>query len=136
MSNSYRRIKDALLTVSKVMPADDANHNSPTIDFGAIGPAALESIEIEVSVPAMAAYVSTAHSVTITFQDSADDSSYAANTLMGSLVIPGVATSGTAAVVRRFKVPSNARRYLQANIAAADGGANITATAVTFSVLL
>jgi hypothetical protein len=134
---SSRTLRDSKLSVTKALPAAGANHNSATIvDLGEAAVAALEALEIEVVVPAIAAHIETDKYVTITFQDSANDSSFAAIAGAPSLAIVGVATTGSAAVTRKFKLPSTTRRYVQANLAVTTGAGALTGSSVTVNVLV
>jgi hypothetical protein len=136
MANEYvRNLTDALKTVTKALPAANANHNTPTIDLEQVTGGIIEAIAFEVSVPATPDLVE-AKAITITVQDSADDSSYAAIDPAISTTITGAAAAaGGAAKSVRFRLPPTARRYIQLNLAvAADGGDN-TDVDVTFKLL-
>lgn len=131
---STRQVRDAALTVTKALPAAAKNHNTSTIDLGATAPASLETIEVEIAVPALPALVE-AKTVTIKLQDSADDSSYADVEELASLVITGGTGNGAAATTRKVRLPSTCKRYLQANIAVLTGGGDNTGVSLTLSAL-
>jgi hypothetical protein len=137
-----RLIRDAAatMTLTKVLPAAGATNQTGTIDLGT-GPWHPEELTIEVSIPALAAHTDTTKNVTLTLQDSADDSSYA-NTDSGTnanpaitITTPGVASTGTAARVVTVHIPPGVRRYLQFTQAVTSGGPTLTASSITYSVL-
>lgn len=136
MSNSYvynRQIKDAQKVVTKAAPADGASNQSPTIDLGA-GPFKPEEMEVEISFPAIAALADT-KTLTITLQDSADDSSYADTDPVISTSVVGVSTNGSAAKKVRFRLPASTRRYIQFTQTAVASAGTITGSTITYSLL-
>ncbi len=136
-----RLVRDAGLSVTKALPAAAATNQTGTIDLGT-GPWHPEEVTIEISIPAMTAHNSASYNVILTLQDSADNSSYAntddgvAGTVAITLTTPGIASTGTAARVVRFRLPPSVRRYLQFTQAVTTGGPTLTATSVTYTVLL
>ena len=130
-----RKIRDELLKVTKALPAADANADSDSIDLEQASAFPLnESIDVELAIPALPALVNT-KTVTFTFKDSADDSTFANIAALATLVITGGA-SGAAATTRVVRLPSSARRYINVNAAVeADGGDN-TGVSYTLSLLL
>lgn len=140
MANEFgRNIKDGQLVVTKALPAAAANNNTDTIDLETIA-GAPENVEVEVSIPAMAAHNSASYDVTIKLQHSTDDSSYAdLDTGTGTLpdiiiVTPGVASTGSLARVVRFRLPRGVNRYLQFNQAVTTGGPTLTGSTITYSL--
>ena len=130
-----RRLIDTRKQVVKACPAANANHNSSTIDLEQVVATGLENVMLEISVPATTALVA-AKNLTITVQDSADDSTYASVAGLATLVIAGIAvTNGSAATTRVVALPPSVRRYVQLNIAVDNGGGDITGTDVTASLL-
>jgi hypothetical protein len=71
-----RNLKDAELIVSKALPAANANNNTDSIEIGGAGPHR-ERLKLRATIPTNAALVAT-KTLTLTLQDSADDSSFAA----------------------------------------------------------
>jgi hypothetical protein len=130
-----RNLSDAGLTVTKAMPAAAANHNTPTLDLGQVTGGDVEAAVIEIAVPALPSLVD-AKTVTITIQDSANDSSYAAIDPLISTVITGAGGVGAAAKTIRFRLPPVCRRYVQANIAVLTGGGDNTAVSLAMRVLV
>lgn len=131
---STRRLVDADLEVSLTLPAANANANSDSIDIEAVGPAALESVELEISVPELTALVED-KTLTVTVQDSADDTTFASIAALGTLVVTGGSGDGADATSRKVRLPSTTRRYIRINAAVeADGGDN-TGSAVTYRLL-
>lgn len=132
---THRAIKDAQFVHAKALPAAGASNNSATFDLGA-GGYVPESIEVEISIPALAAHSDTAKNLVITVQDSANDSSYSSISAPAITVTrPGIASTGTSAEVIRFRLPAGVRRYIQFNQAVDSGGPTLTASSVTYSLL-
>lgn len=140
MANEFgRNIKDGEVLVTKALPAAGATNQTDTIDLEtAVG--SPENMEIEVSIPAMAAHNSASYNVILTLQHSDDDSSYAnldpgTGTLPGIVITtPGVASTGSAARVVRFRLPRQVKRYLQFTQAVDNSGPTLTASSVTYSL--
>jgi hypothetical protein len=131
----HRAIKDALFVHAKALPAAGAANNSATFDLGA-GGYVPEELEAEISIPAMSAHSDAAKNVVITVQDSADDSSYSSLTLPAiSVTFVGIASTGSAATVIKFRLPATVRRYVQFNQAVDSGGPTLTAKSITYSLL-
>ena len=130
-----RNQRDADFIVVKALPAANANHNTDTIDLEQLTGGDLENIQFEISVPATPALADT-KKITITVQDSADDITFAAIDPLISTTVTGVATGqGGPAKTVRFRLPPNARRYIQLNLAVENSGGNNTGVDVTWSVL-
>ncbi len=140
MANEFgRNIRDYGLTLTKALPAAAATNQTGTIDLETIvGPP--ENVEIEVSIPALSAHNSASYNVTLTLQQSSDDSSYAnldsgTGTLPGIVITtPGVASTGSLARVVRFRIPRGVSRYLQFTQAVTTGGPTLTASSITYSL--
>jgi hypothetical protein len=129
-----RKIQDALLTVTKALPAAAASNSSDSIDLGSAGPAVLERVNLEISVPALPALVED-KTVTITIQDSADNSSFAAVTGLSTFVITGGVGNGAAAATRTVRLPPTTRRYINALQAVLTAGGDNTGVSVTYKLL-
>lgn len=129
-----RNLSDARLTVTKALPAANANHNTPTIDLEQTTGGDIEKIVAEVSIPATTALVDT-KLITIKLQDSADDSSYATVDPLIQTTVVGITGNGSAAKTVRFRFPPGTRRYVQLNLAVENGGGTVTGTSVTFKLL-
>lgn len=134
MPLSNRSIQDALLTVATALPAAAANVSSVGIDLGQ--PTAFpinEKVELELSVPATPSLVD-AKTIIYTFQDSADNITFAAIPELATLTSTGAGGVGAAAVLRNVKLPSSTRKFVGVNAAVlAAGGSNI---AISFTVKL
>ena len=128
--------RDAALTATKACPAAGANHNTATIDLKSTTAGAFaDSVEVEIVIPALPS-LAEGKTLTVKLQDSADDSSYADIPELASLVVTGAASAaGSAAATRIVRLPSSAKRYLQANLAVAASGGDNTAKSVTVSLL-
>lgn len=131
-----RYLTDALLRSVKALPAAAANADCDSIDLGANPYPATEGIMVRVTVPATTALVED-KDITITFQDSADDSTFAAIPELATLVITGAAAAaGGAATVREVFLPPSVRQYLNANAAVETGGGNNTAVSFTLELVM
>ena len=132
---SIRTIRDGKLKAVKACPGAGNNHNTGTIDLGCANPgASVETVEVEIVIPALPSLVD-GKTLTVKLQDSADDSSYTDIPELASLVVTGASGGGSAAATRIVRLPSSAKRYLQANLAVVTGGGDNTAQSVTVSLL-
>jgi hypothetical protein len=122
-----RALQDAALSVTKALPAADANNTSNSIDLGsvALGPTG-DHIEVEFGVPATPD-LTEGDTITLTLQDSADDSSFAAIAPLTTIVVTGAAAAaGGAAASRIIRLPRTTRRYIAVNAAVLTGGGDNT----------
>jgi len=128
-------IRDAALKVTKACPAAGANHNTDTIDLGCKNPgASVESFEVEIAIPALPS-LEADKTLTVKLQDSADNTTFADVEQLASVVVTGVSTSGSAASTVVVRLPSDVKRYIQANLAVASSGGDNTAKSVVVSLL-
>jgi len=128
-------IRDAALKVTKACPAAGANHNTDTIDLGCKNPgASVESFEVEIAIPALPS-LEADKTLTVKLQDSADNTTFADVEQLASVVVTGVSTSGSAASTVVVRLPSDVKRYVQANLAVASSGGDNTAKSVVVSLL-
>ena len=132
MANEFgRNIKDAVFSITKALPAASATNVSDSFDLGSTGHKT-ESIEVEISVPAMALHV-TANNTTISLHDSADNSTFAEVVPLTQVKVLGVVSTGSVAVLCRFRLPPNVRRYI-AFSQTAGATDTLTATSVSYSL--
>lgn len=132
---SVHNIRDAALKVTKACPAANSNHNTDTIDLGCTNPgASVESFEVEIAIPALPSLASD-KTLTVKLQDSADNTTFDDIEQLASVVVTGVSTSGSAASTVVVRLPSNVKRYIQANLAVAASGGDNTAKSVVVSLL-
>ena len=132
--SSTRTIQDFDLTVTTALPAAAANADSASIDLEATGPAALESVEIELSVPATPDLVDD-KTVIFTFQDSADDSTFAAISELATLTITGAGGAGAAATSTKVRLPSTTARYINVNASTLAAAGDNTGVSYTWKIL-
>ena len=123
-------LKDAQLVRSKTLPAAGASASTASIDLLATTQAE-PHFEVEVAVPALP-NLAADKSVTITLEDSADASSFAALSGLCPLKVTGAVGGGGSAASQRVRLPSAARRYLRATAAVEAAGGNNTA--ISFSL--
>src|SRR5438105_2652903 len=133
---TIRALKDANFIFTKVLPAAAASNQTPTIDLIAVsGDPDPSLFDIEVVVPALANHTDSTKTITITVQDSADNSTYANVTPLIQCQVPGVASTGSAATTFTFRLPPGIRRYVQLTQSVPTGDGNNTASSVTVSLL-
>lgn len=121
------------LQISTALPAAAANNNSSSLDSGTDNPGrTLSGVEILLEVPATPSLVD-AKTIIYTFQDSADNSSWAAVPDLPTITSLGAGGVGAAAVERYFKPPITLRRYLRVNQAVLTAGGDSTAISSTLS---
>lgn len=107
--------KDVNFMVSRTLPAQNTNNNSTSLDLEIAAPYfAGEYTEVEFYIPATTC--ATGQTITVTLQDSANDSSFAQIAECETLVLTG-ASNATAATTRRWRLPRSCRRYIRVNIA-------------------
>lgn len=126
--------QDALLLITQALPAQNSNANSTSsIDLRVAAPLLVgELTEVEVSVPATTC--ATGQTITITLQDSADNSSFAAIARLATLVLTG-ASNATPLTTVKYRLPSNVRRYVRMNIAMSATTGDQTAISATCRLL-
>ena len=126
-------LKDAQLVRSKTLPAAGASASTETLELRATTRAA-PHVEVEGAVPALP-NLAADKSVTITLEDSADASTYAAISGLAALKVTGAVGGGGAAASQRVRLPSAARRYLRATAAVEAAGGNNTAISFTLGLI-
>lgn len=134
-ANLYRRLADANLTKTKVLPAAAGANAGNSIDLGqtTLGPLA-DDLEVLVEIEATPDLVDD-KTITLTLKDSADDSTFAAIPSLATLVQTGASSAGAAAASRRYKLPPTTRRYIRLEAAVLTGGGDNTAKNYTLKLL-
>lgn len=128
-------IRDTHLKVTKALPAAAATNYSDSIDLGDQAPGLKhQNKQMEVAIPATPSLVD-AKTVTITIQDSADDSSFADVAPLASVVVTGASSAGAAAKTQLFPLPKDLRRYVRVKQVVLTGGGDNTAKSVDFSIV-
>lgn len=125
-----RQIQDALLTVTRALPGSGATVSSTAIDLGQTTADSInELVDLLLTVPAVPS-LANSETITFTFEDSANNSSFAAITGLSTLVLTGAGGTGAAASSRRVKLPPATRRYVRVTaVGSASSGANTGVTA-------
>jgi hypothetical protein len=132
MANEFgRNIQDAAFSTTKALPAATVTNVSDSFDLGNVG-FKPEELEVEISVPAIAAHT-TANNTTITLHDSADNSSFAEVVPMTQVKVLGVVSTGSVAILARFRLPPNVRRYI-AFSQTAGATDTLTASSITYTL--
>lgn len=124
--------RDANLTVTRALPAQNTTVTSSSIDLGTAEAALVGTLsDLVVTIPATT--TATGQSFTVTVQDSADNSSFAAVPALAARAITGV-SNATAAAEFRWRFPSTVRRYIRLSIAASATTGDQTAISATATV--
>lgn len=120
-----RAFKDRNTNVEKAHPAASASASTDAIDLGVNRAGVnLDEIDVRIFSEALPSLADT-KTATLTVEDSADNSSFAAVGGLSTLVQTGVSTNGAAAAERTVRLPPSTRRYVRVTSAiAADGGNN------------
>jgi hypothetical protein len=129
------KIRDTNLKKTKALPAAAATNYSDAIDLLDSAPGIkTRNAEIEVVLPATPSLVD-AKTVTLTLQDSADGSSFAAIPTLATIVATGASGAGAGAITRLFKLPETVRRYIRLKQDVLTAGGDNTAISTTLSVV-
>jgi len=126
-------LKDALLIRTLALPAAGANASTASIDLGQAPPNEFR-FEVEMELPALPSLADT-KKATITLEDSADGSTFAAISSLAPLDVTGAGGAGAAAVNRRVRLPADVRRYLRAKAAVEATGGNNTTKSLTLALV-
>lgn len=128
-------IRDTNLKVTKALPAAAATNYSDAIDLIDSAPGIkMRAAEIEVALPATPSLVDD-KTITLTLQDSADNSTFAAIATLAPIVATGAGGAGAAAITRKFKLPEDVRRYIRLAQTVLTGGGSNVAISTTTSVI-
>jgi hypothetical protein len=114
---------------------DAASVSSSSFDLEQIVGGDIESIVVEVAVPAVAGNTDAAESINFAIQDSANDSSWAALDPAIAFSVIGVTSTGSAATTKRFRLPPGTRRYIKLVQTETGGGFTDANEAVNFRLL-
>lgn len=131
---SYPNRKDALLTVSKALPAAEANATTDAIDLGQADAGALGNIVAEISVPALP-NLANGKTITFTLMHGAAANSLAASDPAITTTVTGPASGGSAAKAVQFRLPPGTKRFVAVKAAAVASSGDCTAAAMTFRIL-
>lgn len=131
-----RMIGDGALSVATAHPAASANVTSAGINLGHTSAEGLppENIDVEISIPAMAAHSDNSKTILYDLHDSADNSSFAEVAPLHEAKLVGVTTTGTPATIYRFKLPPNVRQYIA--VKCTNPAAGPAVTGINFTVSL
>ena len=131
-----RTLRDTSLAKTKALPAANASNTSDVLDLTSVNPGrtAGDQFELLVELPATPSLVDT-KKVTLTIEDSADNSTFAAVADLPVITVTGAGGAGGTAVEHRFTPPASLRRYIRlAQTVEASGGDN-TAKSATLSLV-
>ncbi len=130
MPNYSRQIRDAHFDQEQAFPAANADNATAGFELEAEkGAAEPDLFECELRIPALPNNTDDTKTVTLTLEDSEDGESYAPVDPRIQALVPGVASTGSAARTVRFRLPSRTRRFIRIAAAVeADGGDNTAAS--------
>lgn len=112
-----------------------ASVSSSSFDLEQVTGGDIEAIAVEVAVPAVAGNTDTAESIDFKIQDSANNSSWADLDPTIAWSVAGVATTGSAATTKRFRLPPGTRRYIKLVQSETGGGFTDADQVVNFRLL-
>jgi hypothetical protein len=129
---SHNRV-DSTFSVTTALPAQNTSTSRSTaFDLGVANQSLIgANSELVVSIPATTC--ATGQTITITVQDSADNSSFAAVPTLATLVLTG-SSNATAAATRTYRLPSDIRRYVTINRATSSTTGDLTAISTTMQL--
>lgn len=129
-----RLLRDALLSAETALPAAGASNYSSAINIGQkTADTITEQVDLRLTVPSTPSLVST-KTATFTFQDSADNISFAAIPELSALVVTG-GSEGGAATARTVKLPASTRQYIRVSQAVEAAGGSSVAVKTTLELL-
>lgn len=130
-----RKFKDAQLIDTEYLPAAAATNYCASFDLKAAN-AFVESMQVEVAVPACPNNTDNTKTIKLTLQHSSDNVTFADTTSpLVEMQIAGVAITGSAAVTKYFAIPSGLNRYIRFKQVVEAGGGDNTAVLVTYSLV-
>jgi hypothetical protein len=131
---AVRQLRDASHKQTKALPAAAASASCTAIDLGPEPKFVGEQFELELSAPAVPALVDD-KTIIYTFEDSADNSSFAAIAELSTLTQLGAGGVGAAAAVRAVRLPSSVRQYVRVTAAVLTAGGNNTAASFSLQLV-
>ncbi len=129
-----RNITDAELVKSVALAAAGSSSSTASIDLGGAGVAALEVIDLKMDIPALPALADT-KTVSLTVEDSEDNSTFDAVEGLATLVVTGASGNGSAAASRRVKLPPYTRRYVRVKAEVLAAAGDNTGESFSMSIL-
>jgi hypothetical protein len=129
-------IRDGNFVQTKAFPAAAATNYATAFDLGAAADGNDTRLyALEIAIPALANNTDNSKTILLTLQDSADNSSFANVAPLVQIQIPGVTTTGSAAVTYVIYLPPSIRKYVRFSQVVAVGGGDNAASEVTYSLL-
>lgn len=133
--NQPRELQDPNFTTSAAFPAAaGADVLTSSLDLTQ-SDAASDHFWAQIDVPALPNNITSSISVAVSlYHSDAPASGFALIPEISPLLIPGVATTGSAAATQQVKLPPETKQYIAANLHVPTGGGNNTATSATLSL--
>jgi|DEB0MinimDraft_10_1074344.scaffolds.fasta_scaffold15573_5 hypothetical protein len=126
------KIADHSMQVTKALPAAGASANTDSVDLKCgdqVGPIGYD-FEVHVTLPDLDSLADD-KDCTITFEDSADDSSFSAITAAPTFTLTGAGGAGATGDTWRFVLPPETRRYFRAVATVEAAGGDNTSESLT-----
>lgn len=131
---SERRLQDATLIKTVAMPSGATTANSTAIDLGKTLPFPItESFHAKISTSV--ATGANNKNITVKFQDSADNSTFANIAELGSLTVTDANGAGYPVGSLTVQLPPDTRRYVRAQCTGEANGGNAANGTLTVSFL-
>lgn len=135
MANEFaRNIQDADLTITSALPNGAATAYSTAIDLGAGSVVVPENIEFELTIPS-ATTTEAPDTRTLTVSLVAGSTSTPTTEVTAQTVYTGAGAAGFTGSSIRFKLPSNAGRYVRAKTVGGTSFGNMSAKNMTLKLL-
>lgn len=133
MPDNSRNLKDATLSANVALPSGAATANTASIDLGSAEPYPVtESFRVLVSTTA--ATGANSKNINITLQDSADDTTFAAISELGTLTVTETGNAYPAGSMS-VQLPPGVGRYLRASATGEANGGNAADGTLTVELL-
>lgn len=133
-TDNSRGLKDALLSATTALPNAGNTVNTSGIDLGSATPYPVtENFTAKISTAA--ATGANNKNITLVFQDSADNSTFANVAGLGTLVVTDDNGGGYPAGSLEVSLPPGTRRYLRASATGEANGGNAADANVTVELL-
>jgi hypothetical protein len=131
---SERRLADASLNKSVALPSGATTANTTSVDLGKALPFPItESFHAKISTTT--ATGANNKNITIRFQDSADNTTFANIAELGALTVTDVNGAGYPVGTLTVQLPPDTRRYLRAQATGEANGGNAANGTLTVSFL-
>ena len=139
LPTNQRAVLDANYIKTVSLPASAGSVNSSSLDLGdvvsGIPYATTETVNLQVVAPALnVTQLPNSATATYVIQDSADNSTFANISLLGSQVQTGAGGAGAAAATYTWKLPPSTRRYIRVSVTTGTSPGDCSATSASIQL--